>query len=72
MHQKGKTFNTMIEEFIAQSFYLKDELIPAYNSAAGKKVYDNTLALMSKKFPHYIRELKGIAEGAQVPFHLVI
>ena len=61
----------MIEEFIAQSVFLKEELIPAYNSAAGKNVYENTLALMSTKFPHYIRELKGIAEGAQVPFHLV-
>ena len=71
-YKKGRTFKTMIEEFVAQSDYLKDDLIPAYNSARGKKIFDDTLALMRQKFPHYIRELEGIAEGSQVPFHLVI
>lgn len=61
----------MIEEYVQQSSYLKDELLPAYNTSRGKHIYQDTLNLMLKKFPHYVRELQGIADGSQVPFHQV-
>lgn len=35
-------------------------------------VYDATLASVKQSFPQYIRELEGIADGAEVEFHKVI
>jgi hypothetical protein len=46
-------------------------LLPLYETDAGKKVYEETLASVSKNFPQYVREMEGTADGAQVPFHKV-
>lgn len=35
------------------------------------KVYDETLETVTQSFPQYIKELQGIADGAQVDFHKV-
>lgn len=35
-------------------------------------VYDATLASVKQSFPQYIRELEGVADGAEVEFHKVI
>ena len=61
----------MIEEYVEQSSYLTEMLLPAYETDRGKRIYSNTFDLMQKKFPQYIRELKGISDGSQVPFHKV-
>lgn len=56
---------------MSESKFLNDELLPAYETEGGKKIYDGTLELMKNKFPHYVRELQGIADGSKVPFHKV-
>lgn len=61
----------MIEELVQDSKFLNDELLPAYNTKAGQKIYEDTLALMKNKFPHYVSELQGIADGSKVPFFKV-
>lgn len=64
----GHTFKSMIEELVQESKFLNDELLPAYNTEAGQKIYNDTLALMKQKFPYYVNELQGISDGSQVPF----
>lgn len=34
-------------------------------------VYDATLNNVKEVFPQYVRELEGVADGAQVDFHRV-
>lgn len=61
----------MIEELVQESKFLNDELLPAYNTTAGQKIYQDTVNLMKKKFPHYVKELEGISDGSKVPFYKV-
>uniref|UniRef100_T1GC45 Uncharacterized protein n=1 Tax=Megaselia scalaris TaxID=36166 RepID=T1GC45_MEGSC len=37
-----------------------------------KNAYNETLESVKQSFPQYIRELEGIADGAQVEFHKVM
>lgn len=69
--RQGHTFKHQIEELVRDSKFLNDELLPAYNTVAGLKIYDDTLARMKTKFPHYVKELQGISDGSQVPFYKV-
>lgn len=43
----------------------------AYETENGRKSYEETLAVVEKQFPQYVRELKGVADGSKIPFTLV-
>ena len=45
--------------------------LPLYETDAGRRVYEETLACVRKNFPQYLREMEGTADGAEVPFHKV-
>lgn len=45
------------------------EYLEAYATPEGRKGYDDTLNCVKTNFPQYVRELEGIADGANVPFH---
>lgn len=60
----------MIKHFIATYENLRD-FEKEYKTDNGRKVYDTTLANMKKKFPYYVKEIQGVADGANVPFHQV-
>lgn len=68
---QGRTFKGMIQEFVLQSTYLNEDLIPAYNSEKGQEIYKETTEIVRQKFPHYMQELQGIADGSEVPFFKV-
>lgn len=61
----------MIKEFVEASAALNESYLPIYNTPEGLKVYNDTLEVVTKSFPQYIRELQGTADGAQVEFHKV-
>lgn len=42
-----------------------------YKLSTTENAYNETLETIKKSFPQYIRELEGIADGAQVEFHKV-
>lgn len=65
----GRTFGALIKNFLSLSGPLNEEFIPIYNTPKGKEVYDETLNSVKESFPQYIRELEGVAEGAQVEFY---
>ena len=68
---QGRTFRGLIQDFLESFKYFHETLLPAYKTEAGRAAYDKTLACLNENFPHYVRELQGTADGAQVPFHHV-
>ncbi|XP_067639609.1 beta-alanyl-dopamine/carcinine hydrolase isoform X3 [Eurosta solidaginis] len=65
----GRTFASIIKSFLQLCNPLNESYLPLYNKDEGRKVYNETLESVKKSFPQYIRELEGIADGAQVEFH---
>lgn len=61
----------MIQKFVETSSLLNESYLPIYNTPEGLKVYTETLEVVRKSFPQYLRELQGTADGAQVEFHKV-
>lgn len=68
---QGRTFRGLIQDFLENFKELHENYLPAYETEAGRAAYDKTLASVNENFPHYVRELQGTADGAQVPFHHV-
>ncbi|XP_060535741.1 beta-alanyl-dopamine/carcinine hydrolase isoform X2 [Cylas formicarius] len=64
----GRTFSGVIQSFLRCSESLP-EFLDAYETAEGRRAYDDTLACLKANFPQYVRELEGTADGANVPFH---
>lgn len=65
----GRTFSGLIQNFVNNYSVLNKEYLPAYETPEGRKAYDDTYNCVKENFPHYISELEGTADGAQVPFH---
>lgn len=64
----GSHFATQIHEaFNAYSFFHND-ILPYHHTQAGKARYNELLELHRARFPDYMQELEGIAEGANRPF----
>ncbi|KAG8227769.1 hypothetical protein J437_LFUL005776 [Ladona fulva] len=67
----GRTFRGLIQSFLSISVPLNQVYLPLYETEDGIQAYEKTLTTCKENFPQYVRELQGIAEGAQVPFHKV-
>ncbi|XP_030386499.1 uncharacterized protein LOC115633244 [Scaptodrosophila lebanonensis] len=65
----GRTFGSMIKNFLVLSSPLNDSYLPLYGTPQGKQVYNETLESVKRSFPQYVRELEGVADGAEVEFH---
>ncbi|KAI4469465.1 peptidase c45 [Holotrichia oblita] len=65
----GRTFASLIQNFLEISINLNESYIPAYETIEGKKAYDDTLECVKKNFPQYVEEIQGTADGAKVPFY---
>ncbi|XP_018566504.1 uncharacterized protein LOC108907346 [Anoplophora glabripennis] len=67
----GRTFSSLIQNFLNSYKCLNDEYIPAYESAEGRKVYEDTLSCLRANYPQYVEEMEGTADGANVPFYKI-
>ncbi|KAG5680744.1 hypothetical protein PVAND_010233 [Polypedilum vanderplanki] len=67
--EMGRTFASLIHSFISTSKLLNEHLLPVYNSSKGREVFDSTLKVVNERFPQYVSEIKGIADGAKVDFY---
>jgi len=65
----GSTFKSMIRELLESWSFFNDELLPKFKTPEGQEIYSNSLNLCNKKFPHYVEEIKGMAEGSDIDFH---
>nr|QHN70677.1 tan [Limenitis arthemis astyanax] len=64
----GRNFASIIKSFISSYGNLRD-FEKEYKTDVGRDAYTMTLANMKKRFPYYIKEIQGVADGANVPFH---
>ncbi|XP_075990771.1 C45 family peptidase tan isoform X2 [Anticarsia gemmatalis] len=64
----GRTFSSIIKSFLSTYANLRD-FEKQYKTDAGRNAYDKTLANMKKRYPYYVKEIQGVADGANVPFH---
>ncbi|XP_026758383.2 uncharacterized protein LOC113517846 isoform X2 [Galleria mellonella] len=64
----GRIFASMIKNFIATYENLRD-FEKEYKTDAGRDAYDRTLANMKNRYPFYLKEMQGVADGAKVPFY---
>jgi len=71
MYTQGQTFGKVIRDFVNAYEPLKEYLDIYETSTEGRKVYNECLNVTDKYFPQYLIELKGMATGADVPFHKV-
>lgn len=71
VHTQGQTFGKVIRDFVDAYEPLKEYLDLYKTTVEGKKVYDECLEATHNYFPQYVIELKGMATGADVPFHKV-
>lgn len=71
MYTQGQTFGKVIRDFVDTYEPLKEYLEIYETSVDGRRVYNECLENTDKYFPQYLVELKGIAIGADVPFHKV-
>jgi hypothetical protein len=64
----GRHFGNQIHSFFDRYGFLQERLLPFHRSSAGSSVYQNFLELHRARFPGYISELEGMANGADRPF----
>ncbi|XP_017753141.1 PREDICTED: uncharacterized protein LOC108545855 isoform X2 [Eufriesea mexicana] len=65
----GRTFSGLIQEFVSIYQPLNETYLPLYETEAGRKIYDETLACVEEQFPGYLKEIQGTADGANIPFY---
>jgi hypothetical protein len=64
----GRRFGDKIHAFFDHYGFLRERVMAFHRTAAGRELYDRFLALHQDRFPAYIAELQGMAEGAEHPF----
>lgn len=70
--QMGKEFKISIQARIQADKHLNLNILPLYNTSAGKNIYDMYLTNNAKKFPDFVLELRGIAMGSEIAFEVWI
>ena len=64
----GRRFQAPIRAALADNSELRDHFRPYHRSPAGQLRYAELLAVHERRYPAYVAELQGCAEGAEVPF----
>ena len=57
---------------LSKNYHLNAVLVEKYQSAKVRHVYEDILDRMTQAFPQYVDELRGMSDGAKVPFFKVI
>ena len=64
----GHHFAGAIHRFFDNYIFLQEQLLPFLKSSAGQRFFQSYLKLHQTRFPQYIAELEGMAEGSGRPF----
>lgn len=64
----GLNFSQSIKLYFVESDNFQDQVLPFYDSQAGRDFYDKNLRVCQDCFPQYVREIRGISDGAGISF----
>jgi hypothetical protein len=64
----GRRFGDRIHHVFDNYAFLQERLLPFHRSATGRSLYRAFLELHSTRFPDYLAELEGMAQGVERPF----
>ena len=70
-HTQGRRFNATIHAAMSSNTFYNEKMLPYYNTADGKKLYDSLTQEAMQSFPEYVEEIKGLANGIELPFYKV-
>jgi len=68
----GNKFSSQIQDFITNFAVLHKQLIPFCNTHHGKLIFEEYIEVNNNKYPHYIEEIRGMSEGANVPMETLL
>lgn len=64
----GERFSSRIRRSLESYAFFREHLLPHYHTAEGRTRYQRLLEVNQARFPDYVAELEGLAQGAQLPF----
>ena len=64
-------FSDRIQLFFRHSQTHQQKLLPFFDSRVGRDFYEESLRVTQDCFPQYVREVRGMADGAGLPFERV-
>ncbi|CAL8102215.1 unnamed protein product [Orchesella dallaii] len=64
----GKTFRGIIQDSLAENQFYNEVVLKAGSTPAGKILVQNCLDVCMAKYPNYVSEIRGTADGAQISF----
>ena len=64
----GRHFSEQIRRSLRENKALQERFLPFHRSPGGQQVFSELFVLHKKLYPHYVSELEGIADGADVSF----
>lgn len=64
-------FKSMIRDLLDTWDYFNESLWKAYLKEEGRLTYERCLDHCITKYPHYVDEIRGMADGSDVPFEKV-
>jgi predicted choloylglycine hydrolase len=64
----GRHFSEEIRRGLKENKALQNKFLPFHRSLEGQQIFSELFVLHKKLYPHYISELGGIADGANVSF----
>lgn len=68
---QGKIFKAMIQEMLDTWPYFNDVVWKFFLQEDGRCLYEKSLKHCQNKFPNYVDEIRGMAEGCGIPFEKV-
>lgn len=69
----GKCFSSRIQAFCSRSPTLQQTILPFFNTAIGREIYEEYLQVTKDHFSQYLDEIRGMSDGANEPFeHLFL
>ena len=68
---QGRKFSSQIRSAISNNTFFSKKIQPYYQTAEGKELYDSFLKVIQFWYPQYLDELRGLADGAGVPYDTV-
>ncbi|XP_076441243.1 beta-alanyl-dopamine/carcinine hydrolase-like [Babylonia areolata] len=67
----GAHFRQRIQLYFNESDHHQKTALPFYESQEGRDYYEESLRACQDCFPHYVQEVRGMANGAGLPFEHV-